>query len=159
MNLFALDTNPEVAAQYHCDSHTVKMVLESAQILSTVGHKYGLTPPYRATHRSHPAVLWSGENNSNLLWTIDLFKFLLKEYKFRYNKIHASTVVYNWINGNIIELFEKMPLGQMTDFVQCMPEQYRSNNPVESYRQYYINEKASFAKWQHGRGKPSWWPY
>lgn len=151
--------SPELCAQYHCDQHVVKMVLESAQIISTVGHKFGLKPPYRSTHKNHPAVLWAGDNNSNLLWTIDLFKCLLKEYTFRYKKTHASTVVYSWLEDNIIELFERMPLGKMTAFVQCMPEQYRSNDAVESYRQYYINEKVSFAKWQHGRSRPSWWPY
>lgn len=33
MNIFMLDSNPELAAQYHYDTHIVKMILESAQIL------------------------------------------------------------------------------------------------------------------------------
>lgn len=35
MNIFVLDLVPRKAAQYHCDSHANKMVLESAQLLST----------------------------------------------------------------------------------------------------------------------------
>ena len=35
MNIFILDTDPVVAAQSQCDKHVVKMVTESAQMLST----------------------------------------------------------------------------------------------------------------------------
>lgn len=35
MNIFYLDRNPKLAAQYHCDRHVVKMILESAQLLCT----------------------------------------------------------------------------------------------------------------------------
>ncbi len=33
MNIFVLDLNPALAAQYQADKHIVKMVLESAQLL------------------------------------------------------------------------------------------------------------------------------
>ena len=35
MNLFILDQDPVVAAQLQCDKHVVKMIVESAQMLST----------------------------------------------------------------------------------------------------------------------------
>jgi hypothetical protein len=35
MNLFFLSRNPREAAQAHCNRHVVKMVLETAQLLST----------------------------------------------------------------------------------------------------------------------------
>lgn len=35
MNIFYVDTNPYIAAEYLCDKHVVKMILESAQMLST----------------------------------------------------------------------------------------------------------------------------
>lgn len=35
MNIFVLDENPQLAAIYHNDKHCVKMILETAQILST----------------------------------------------------------------------------------------------------------------------------
>ena len=42
----------------------------------------------------------------------------------------------------------------LTPFVQCMPEPYRvANNPVRAYRNYYRNEKLSFARWTK-RGIP-----
>ncbi len=35
MNIFYRDNSPALAAKYHNDKHVVKMILESAQMLST----------------------------------------------------------------------------------------------------------------------------
>ena len=35
MNIFYLHEDPQVSAKMHCDKHVVKMILESAQMLST----------------------------------------------------------------------------------------------------------------------------
>ena len=35
MNIFYVDKDPMIAAQMMCDKHVVKMILESAQLLST----------------------------------------------------------------------------------------------------------------------------
>ena len=35
MNIFVLDEDPTIAAQMQCDKHVVKMIVESAQMLST----------------------------------------------------------------------------------------------------------------------------
>ena len=40
MNIFVLDEDPIKAAEYHCNKHVVKMILESAQMLSTVHWVY-----------------------------------------------------------------------------------------------------------------------
>ena len=39
MNIFVLDSDPAIAAQMLCDKHVVKMILESAQLLSTT-HRF-----------------------------------------------------------------------------------------------------------------------
>ena len=35
MNIFYLDRDAKLAAQYHCDKHVVKMIIEYAQLMST----------------------------------------------------------------------------------------------------------------------------
>jgi hypothetical protein len=35
MNIFYLDEDPKICAQYHCDKHVVKMIIEYAQLFST----------------------------------------------------------------------------------------------------------------------------
>lgn len=39
VNIFFLDFDPVKAAQMHCDKHVVKMILETAQLLSTAWHE------------------------------------------------------------------------------------------------------------------------
>lgn len=39
VNIFVLSKNTKNASKYHCDKHVVKLILESAQILSTA-HRY-----------------------------------------------------------------------------------------------------------------------
>lgn len=38
VNIFMLDLDPRAAAQAHCDKHVVKMILETAQLLSSAWH-------------------------------------------------------------------------------------------------------------------------
>lgn len=73
MNIFVLDYTPQKAAEYHCDKHVVKMILESAQILCAVHHKNGdSNVPYKLTHKNHPCTIWAGESRSNYLWLTQL---------------------------------------------------------------------------------------
>ena len=64
MNIFYLDRNPIVAAQMMCDKHVVKMILESAQMLSTAhrvldGDTYAdLVGLYKIAHKNHPSSVW-----------------------------------------------------------------------------------------------------
>jgi hypothetical protein len=48
-----------------------------------------------------------------------------------------------------------LPKGKLTNFVQAMPEQYKNENAVVAYREYYLNEKARFAKWAYSE-TPDW---
>jgi hypothetical protein len=38
MNIFVLDTNPELCAKYHCDIHLCKMITEHNQILGSIAY-------------------------------------------------------------------------------------------------------------------------
>jgi len=44
----------------------------------------------------------------------------------------------------------------LTEQPKAMPEQYKTNSVVESYRNYYIGDKSGFAMWKN-RNKPNWW--
>ena len=46
MNIFYLHRDPHEAARLQCDRHVVKMILETAQLLSTAHHELdGESPP------------------------------------------------------------------------------------------------------------------
>jgi hypothetical protein len=152
MNIFILDIDPKKCAQYHCDKHCVKMILETTQLLNNAIIKYDLTyiPVYKKTHINHPASIWAAETRANFDWLVKLGIALCEEYTFRYGKRHKCQ--------SIIEGFcsSKIPAGDMTSFKLCMPSQYHTSDAVESYRLYYKNEKYKFAKWKK-REAPSWW--
>lgn len=68
MNIFYLDEDIECCAKAHVDRHVIKMILETAQILSTVCVQHHVSAPYQATHPKHPCTLWAGEFLDNWFW-------------------------------------------------------------------------------------------
>ena len=155
MNLFWLDNDPEKSAQYHCDKHVVKMVLETAQILCAIQWVVAdRIAPYRKTHSNHPITMWARESQENYQHLIRVGLCLSQEFEFRYNKKHKSAQVIEFCKSNMLNL----PSIGLTKPVQCMPEQYTDECPVKAYRKFYISEKHDFAKWEKGREEPYWWP-
>lgn len=158
MNIFVLDTDPKIAAKYHCDRH-MKMITESAQMLSTAHYIVGIKPDvdiskiYKQTHVNHPCSKWVRESISNYNWVIELALAIGNENEARYHKIHASLAVINYLAENKPEL----PNIGLTEFALCMPDQFKINNdPVLSYRNFYIKDKSRFAKWKLGN-IPDWY--
>jgi len=76
VNIFALDWDPFLAAQFQCDKHVVKMVLESAQILCSAFPD----APYKRTHPRHPCVRWALSTRSNYDWLVKHAYGLSDEY-------------------------------------------------------------------------------
>ncbi len=155
MNIFVLDKDPIKAAQYHNDKHTIKMILEHTQMLSTairVCSNDKVDGIYKIAHINHPCSKWTRQTRSNFLWLCDMTEELFKEYTRRYNKNHKSydTYVICRNNSNYI------PIGNITEFAQAMPDEYKDPDPVIAYRKYYINDKKEFSTWKLGN-IPDWW--
>ena len=86
MNIFFLDKTPEFSAEYLCDKHIPKMLLESAQMLSTSYQRYrgiqkGL---YKPAYPNHPMTKWVGDSFYNWCWTYYHAHALSDEYTFRF---------------------------------------------------------------------------
>ena len=101
MNIFYLDHDPRLAAEFQCDKHVVKMVLESAQLLSTA-HRVldgDSAPPqlYKIAHINHPSSKWTRSGVDQYRWLFDHFCFLLQEYFYRYEKIHKCDALREWL--------------------------------------------------------------
>ena len=151
MNIFVLDKEVEKCAEYHCDKHVIKMILESAQMLSAVVRLNGHDIGYKLTHKNHPCTIWARESLSNYNWLVRLTRLLNYEYRYRYDKD---------VNHKSYDLVKTLPIPDLPDigltpFAQAMPEQYKNKNAVKAYRDYYINEKSSFLTWTK-RKKPKW---
>jgi hypothetical protein len=154
LNIFYLDEDITKCAQSHADTHVIKMILESVQILCTALFINGVEAPYKPTHKKHPCVLWTSESFSNWMWLRDLTIALNKEYRFRWNKKsdHLSFTVMTSLSlpRNFIK-----DIG-ITKRPQAMPDIYKvKDDPLSAYRKYYIFEKRSLHRYTCR--KPPFW--
>jgi len=183
MNIFVLDESPQKAAEYHCNKHVVKMILESSQMLCAA-HWYSLLnennkqmsdfkgprkakewllqnanpakiPPYTFTHVRHPCTTWTAETMGNYSWHMDLMWFLLEEYKSRYKRDHKCLEVWKWLKANSPTHINQS--SHMTVHPQAMPVECKvPGDPVQAYRNYYSQHKRRFAKWEPLSKTPHW---
>lgn len=153
MNIFVLSEDPIEAAVMQCDQHVVKMPLESAQILCTAFENG--SAPYRWTHYQHPCGLWTRSSRENFHWLFTHALALAEEYHFRYGKDHKSREVILWCRDHVDEVV--FPAQGLTPFALAMPEHCKCGDAVASYRNFYLQEKSRFAKWNHGRPMPDWY--
>lgn len=158
MNIFFLDENPKLSAQYHVDKHVVKMILETAQLLCSVHHvtdqvndQVNDQVPYKLSHKNHPCAVWARQSLSNYLYLCELGLELGKEYTHRYGKRHKSIDVINWCILNR----PNIPDIDFTTPAMTMPDEFKTDSVVESYRNYYMGAKINLASWKN-REKPFW---
>eukprot|EP00917_Polyrhabdina_sp_WS-2016_P033274 GHVP01071142.1.p1 GENE.GHVP01071142.1~~GHVP01071142.1.p1 ORF type:complete len:176 (-),score=29.59 GHVP01071142.1:179-706(-) len=140
MNIFFLDKCPCKSAQLQYDKHVVKMILETAQMLSTAHniHGDGTDRVYKSAYVNHPTTKWVRSSQENYSWAYQHFMALGNEFKRRYGKDHISIVKYG-------EILEKVPPGivekNWSDPPQAMPDVYKKDNYIEGYINYYKNGK------------------
>lgn len=166
MNLFILSLIQREIAEYMMDKHVSKILLEAVQMLCSA--KRILDPDdeindkiYKLAHKNHPVTIWCRKTKANFLWTIDLIEALHNEWRFRYGhpitKFHKSYLMALILKENIPsdDKFEEYGL---TTFALAMPIEYKTEDPVKSYRNYYMSqEKQKIATWNKGRNKPEWY--
>ena len=159
MNIFFLHKDPQWAANALCDKHVPKMLLESAQMLSTAVQKYTdrIEELYKPAYPNHPMTKWVGFNRDCFRWALENAVFISQEYCKRFKKLHKSSKIINTIYDN--NYIDDIPDGFFKEPPQCMPDQYklRSDLYVKAYRKYYQGEKEYFAKWERGVSAPDWW--
>ena len=147
MNIFVLSENPIKAARMQHDKHIVKMVLETAQMLCSAFEN----APYKKTYINHPCTVWARTSIENYKWLLIHALSLSSEYTYRYDKIHACNKVIKWCWRRYENI--KFPKKGLTDRPLAMPIEYKTDDAVESYINYYIGEKLNNAKWTR-RKKP-----
>ena len=182
MNIFYLDKDPIVAAEMSCDKHVCKMIIESAQMLSTVhrmldGTQYtGKTKTgrnikrwkhpnsnleetlYLACHTGHPSTVWVMSNAYHYNWLYKHMMALHKQWQLRYGHIDDHKTIQ--LLGDILKHPPKnIPLNKIaTEPTPAMPDYCKiPGDVIESYRKYYCLEKTSFATWKSPASTPMWY--
>lgn len=158
LNIFYLDSDPVVCATYHADKHVVKMILEYAQLLCTAHHLCDdvlddtqKAVLYRPTHQNHPSALWVRASVLHYQWLYRLFVCLCDEYTYRYGKVHLS-------DKKLRAILSTNPIATQTPFVpppQVMPDEYRCDDTVRAYREYYRHAKKDILAFGR-RPSPIW---
>lgn len=184
MNIFILSEDPIEAAQLQCDKHVVKMIVESAQMLSTVHRmldgKMERRPSkkgsmlqyfkldderedvlYKACHYNHPSTVWTRESCCNYTWHYNHFIALCDEYTYRYGKIHSTDSklrkVLKALPNNIARTRVRTPYKlAMSSNPECIVNDLGGTNAVESYRNFYQTKKERFKMIWTKRNVPEW---
>ena len=165
MNLFILDPEACKAAEYHCDKHCVKMILEICQMLYTAWwcNKKEIEwcdcvyEPYKKTHVNHPVSVWIREKKEHYEWALRVAEELCKEYTRRYGKTHKCqahikrlNVMGYPINDNktLLEIKDKKKIAttgcppKCDKFYCAIPNDvfdkcaYYTNNELNAYETY-----------------------
>ena len=165
MNIFYLSDCPQEAAESHNDKHCVKMILESAQMLSTAHRELDGDVPdilYKSTHKNHPSTIWARSSKQHYDWLYRLFRQLSAEYTLRYSKSgnwgRDLKVHKTWDKlGKILKTTPKnIKDNGWVDPPQCMPDHCKKPDTIDAYRNYYLTEKSSFSTWKYSQ-QPTWW--
>lgn len=155
MNIFRLDDDPHVCAQYHNDRHVVKMVTEYCQLLSTAHRCSGsdYDELYQSTHVNHPSNIWIRQGRDNYAYVYQLLCELVREFDYRFDSTKHQRA------KSLLDVLSKtpkrIPVGG-TPMLLAMPAKYEHPSPVSAYRSYYIGDKQHLAVWS-GRSVTEWY--
>jgi hypothetical protein len=161
VNIFYLDPDPIIAASMHCDQHLNKMILESAQMLSTAMHerahiinlsldaRYFI---YKSAYTNHPCTKWVCESNHNMLWLCELSKALqsTKEDVDSHAHYHTSLHTVLTIEEYLKAFFPYASANAHTSPIFCGPalfkEPFLKNKTIsERYQAYYLYKAKRWA--------------
>jgi len=182
MNIFYLDKDPVVSAEMSCDKHVCKMIIESAQMLSTAhrlldgiewtdysknGRKikrWRLEDPYledtiyKACHTGHPSTVWVMSNAFHYAWLYKHMIALNEQFKLRYNHTEDHMTIRK-LKDVLRNPPKNIPINKIaTDPTPAMPDECKiPGDVIGSYRKYYVMKKREFATWKTPAVIPEWY--
>lgn len=140
MNIFALSPSlcPKESARFHCDQHLHKMILESAQMLSTAYSRFRISSEflYKPAYHKHPCTIWAGDSLANALWLCELAMELETIRQELNHPFHSSSDVIKFCYDTLYDIYPEVDSRYHTPFVFAGPT-YLSLNPSLSIPQKY----------------------
>lgn len=161
MNIFVFDPNPKQSALWLDDVRQNKMILETAQLLSTAIYANSDTTPagvYRPTHKAHPCTVWVKSSRGNFSWAVNYLEELGKVR----NPSHKSLELLSYFKD-----FQEtgwFPSEDRTPFANCARNKSQGldftsvKDTFKAYRRYiaerWKNDTIKLS-WLHGQ-EPEW---
>lgn len=163
MNIFYTDHDPAIAARSLPDKHVVKMPVETVQMLVSVLNRHGIEHNvltqkgtiHKGGYAKHPCTVWAGDTRANAKWLYLHGMALCAEYTKRYGKHHAAEAQL----AAILPLLPQLPDGLLTPPALAMPDECKTSDPVESYKNCIrakVAEKPLSFVWEKGTPSPDW---
>ena len=155
MNIFVVSPDTMECAKALDDLRLNKMIIETAQLLSTAMRVQGYTGSdiYKSTHVNHPCAVWARESNENYKWLLLYMSDLVEEKQNRTGKLHKSYHIFNALCAGPV----LMPFKPMTPWPNC--SYYKYDNDVHNAYKETLKMKWTLdkrpPKWTNAT-KPSW---
>jgi hypothetical protein len=140
MNIFVVDEDPITAARLVPVRVASKMALEAAQMLAVACAHHGLALPRKKdgneyspkSHVNHPCTKWVCESKANMKWLCLHGVALCYFHSKKYGKqpFHGQALEEVW--SQVQEEDRRLH----TPFVSAMPDEFKTDDVVESYRAY-----------------------
>jgi hypothetical protein len=156
MNIFATSPDPEESACALDDLRVAKMMMETAQLMSTAVRTIAIRDPqvYKSAYFNHPCSIWARTNKENFAWLRAHGRALVKEYKRRGGtKYHIAIQVIRRCS-----LYTPLfPSGKLQPNVNCTPHK-DIKDVHEAYRitmiEKWKNDRVRTINWE--RPHPRW---
>ena len=149
MNIFAIESDAhgnidwQRSALSHDNMRVNKMIIESCQMLSTNAQLLGQSTRYRKSFENHPSTIWARSSSANFRNLVLLAQSLRNEFCRRYARdTHGCDDVIAQMSMliNTPSFVSSFPTHTDTPLPLCMPDEYKSDTIVSSYRNFFANK-------------------
>lgn len=171
MNIFFLDKCPSKAAKSVVDKHTVKMIVESSQMLANcysldrlAGSDCPRTQkgtPRKYSYVHHPCSIWVKKSLSNFNWLLEHAIYLYEEKINRIGGDHYCIGFLKWCFENTPDIID-IGLTEPALAFKNYPHFQDRKDPVSSYHKFYVADKqyddsGKYMAYYTNRRPPSFW--
>jgi len=139
MNIFCTHLCPIQSALALDDKRVVKMVVETAQMLSAALHRHGYEKSdiYKPSYVKHPCTLWAGNTRTNFTWLCDHGLALCAIYSAIYGREHKSQSIIQKCH----DLVAHIPDGDLREFADCTEFKTYTNLSIHERYRMFMNLK------------------
>jgi hypothetical protein len=149
MNIFTLSPtfSPQESARFHCDQHLHKMILESAQMLSTAFCADGIKSDwlYKPAYQKHPCTMWVAAQWDHAYWLAQLATELEVIRQELGHSYHSSSDTIKFCKDYMEDVLHSIYAPAYFPFAG--PAHLQLNNQLsvpEKYQRYYKYKHAAW---------------
>lgn len=159
MNIFITSFNSKEAASHLDDLRLNKMILETAQLLSSAyRHLFSDNELlYKDTHLNHPCAIWARKNIDNYSWLVQYFDDLTQEKIRRDFLIKKQSEIKphkSW--RNLFELFNNKKTDSYKDKISTNFFDFNCTDFKEEKDIRIAYQKQMIQKWENDIKLPKW---